>query len=108
MYADSAEPKSITEINRNSTARSLKIRLVPCTKGRDSLKHGINLVQQQNLLIHNSCENLKKEIQSYKWQEKNTELINVPIAGYGDHACDALRYAITGAIGLRKSVRAFA
>ena len=48
-----------------------------------------------------------KEIRNYKWQEKNGEMINAPINAKGDHALDALRYAITGAIGMRKTVRAF-
>lgn len=108
IYADSAEPKSIAEINRTSEARAAKIRLVPTTKGRDSVKHGINIVQQQKLRITKNSHNLQKEIRNYKWQEKNGELINAPINAQGDHALDALRYAITGAIGLRKSVRAFA
>ena len=108
IYADSAEPKSIAEINKTPDARAARIKLVPTTKGRDSVKHGINIVQQQKLLITDTSHNLQKEIQSYKWQEKNNELVNAPIAGYGDHALDAMRYAITGAIGLRKSVRAFA
>jgi len=108
IYADSAEPKSIAEINKQSMARAAKIRLVPTTKGRDSVKHGINIVQQQKLKITNNSHNLQKEIRNYKWQEKNGELINAPINAQGDHALDALRYAITGAIGMRKSVRAFA
>ena len=60
IYADSAEPKSIAEINRYEEARLNRIRLVPTTKGRDSVKHGINLVQQQNLLIHQDSHNLMK------------------------------------------------
>jgi len=108
IYADSAEPKSIVEINRQRSARQSRIKLVPTTKGRDSLKHGINIVQQQNLLITISSHNLQKEIRNYKWQEKNNELINAPINAKGDHALDALRYAITGALGMRKSIRAFA
>ena len=107
IYADSAEPKSIAEINRYEEARLNRIRLVPTTKGRDSVKHGINLVQQQSLLIHQDSHNLLQEIRNYKWQEKNGEMINAPINAKGDHALDALRYAITGAIGMRKTVRAF-
>ncbi len=108
IYADSAEPKSIVEINRTPEARANRIKLVPTTKGRDSVKHGINIVQQQKLLITDTSHNLQKEIRNYKWQEKNNELINAPINAHGDHALDALRYAITGALGMRKSVRAFA
>ena len=65
------------------------------------------LKQQQNLLIHQDSHNLLQEIRNYKWQEKNGEMINAPINAKGDHALDALRYAITGAIGMRKTVRAF-
>ena len=108
IYADSAEPKSIVEINRTPEARAHRIKLVPTTKGRDSVKHGINIVQQQKLLITDTSHNLQKEIRNYKWQEKNNELINAPINAHGDHALDALRYAITGALGMRKTVRAFA
>ena len=107
IFSDSAEPKSIAEINRYEAARLNRIRLVATTKGRDSVKHGITLVQQQNLLIHQDSHNLLQEIRNYKWQEKNGEMINAPINAKGDHALDALRYAITGAIGMRKTVRAF-
>ena len=108
IYADSAEPKSIAEINKTPEARSSRIKLVPCVKGRDSVKHGINLVKQQSLLITNNSHNTIKEIRNYKWQEKNGEMINAPINAQGDHALDALRYAITGGLGMRKGVRAFA
>lgn len=90
IVADAAEQKSIEEIKR---AGIQKIR--PCKKGADSIIHGIQSLQNYEIIIHPSCENIKVEMENYSWQkDKNTgEYINKPIDAF-NHYIDALRYSL--------------
>lgn len=89
IVADCAEPKSITEI------RNAGLIIVPCSKGKDSILHGIQRVRQYNVKLYHTSENLKKEFQSYKWAEKKDgTLLNKP-ADLFNHCIDAIRYVVT-------------
>lgn len=90
IIADAAEPKSIEEIKR---AGIIKIRA--CEKGKDSILHGIQKLQNYELIVHPSCEGLIEELENYTWQkDKFTDLyINKPIDNY-NHYIDALRYSL--------------
>lgn len=90
VVADSAEPKSIDEI------RAYGINIVPCKKGKDSVRQGIQLVQDQNIAVTKQSVNLIREYRSYLWMtDKDGKYIqpNEPERG-NDHALDALRYAM--------------
>ena len=96
IYADAAEPKSIAEIRRAG------IRIQPATKGADSINYGIQLMQEQKLLVTKSSTNLIKEFQSYVWAtDKKGERINKPV-DYNNHAIDAIRYAFMMLFGKSK------
>jgi phage terminase large subunit len=83
IVADSAEPKSIEEIRR----MGWKIE-----KANDKRKlFGIDVVKRFRLNITNRSSNIIKELNSYKWKEKNGSAINEPIGTF-DHGMDALRY----------------
>jgi hypothetical protein len=41
--------------------------------------------------ITNDSTNLLRELASYKWKQKNGEMLN-EVIGMNDHAIDALRY----------------
>lgn len=85
-WADSAEPKSIEEINR----KGIDIR--PVKKGKDSINYGIQIMQQNNYLVTKSSVNLIKELRSYCWdKDKNDNTLNKPIDDF-NHAIDATRY----------------
>jgi phage terminase large subunit len=89
IYADSAEPKSIAEL------RTYKHNVLPCTKGKDSIVYGINLINQNKILVTSQSNNLIKELQSYTWmKDKEGNTINKPIDAF-NHCIDAARYAIT-------------
>jgi phage terminase large subunit len=89
IYADSAEPKSIAELN------SYGHTVLPCLKGRDSIVYGINLINQNEIYITPSSVHLIKELQNYIWlKTKDGETLNKPIDAY-NHCIDAMRYAIT-------------
>lgn len=86
--ADSAEPKSIDDI------ASYGIAIIPCTKGRDSVKRGIDLVQDQRCSVTKRSVNIINEYRNYMWEmDRNGNVLNVPEAGY-DHSMDAIRYAV--------------
>lgn len=88
IVADCAEPKSIDEIRRHGI-----FGLKKSVKGRDSVINGISYIQQFDIYVHPSCENTMIELNNYRWDEKDGELINKPINEF-DHIMDALRYAI--------------
>jgi phage terminase large subunit len=89
VIADSAEPKSITEIQRAGVSIS------PAPKGPDSIMHGIQLIQQYDLLITKRSTDLIKELRGYVWKTGvDGKATNEPI-GYLNHCVDALRYAFT-------------
>jgi phage terminase large subunit len=95
IVADSAEPKSISEI------AGYGISIMPASKGKDSLLHGIQYVQQQRISVTKNSTNLLKEYRNYMWMTKKNsdadQKDNVPAPGL-DHALDAVRYAIVSTV----------
>lgn len=86
--ADSAEPKSIDEI------RSYGVLIQPTVKGKDSVVHGIQGVQQQQISITKRSTNVLKEYRNYLWlTDKDGRIINEPDHLWS-HSMDAARYAI--------------
>ena len=89
IYADSAEPKSIAEL------KTYRHKVMPCTKGKDSIVYGINLINQNKIFITSRSTNLIKELQSYTWaKDREGNTINKPIDAF-NHCIDAARYAIS-------------
>lgn len=87
--ADSAEPKSIDEI------RSYGVNITACKKGKDSVRTGIQLIQDQPISITKSSVNGIKEYRNYLWMtDKNGNYLspNTPVK-FNDHFLDAARYA---------------
>jgi phage terminase large subunit len=90
IVADAAEPKSIEEIKRKGIRR-----IKPCVKGPDSILHGIQHLQQYEIIVHPSCTGLITEFENYAWEKdkKTGEYINKPIDKF-NHYIDALRYSL--------------
>ena len=90
IVADSAEQKSIEEIKRLGVTR-----IKPAVKGADSIIHGIQKLQQYEIIIHPSCAGLLVEMENYTWvkDKKTGEYINKPIDSF-NHYIDALRYSL--------------
>ena len=87
VIADSAEPKSIEELKRGG------MKVKGAAKGKDSIIHGIQLLQQYDLLITSRSTNLIKELRNYTWDtDREGKNLNKPIDGY-NHCLDALRYS---------------
>lgn len=90
IIADSAEPKSIAEIKAGGVQK-----IKPCTKGQDSIIHGIQKLQNYEIIIHPSCQGIITEFENYTWQKDkaNDIYINKPIDDF-NHYIDALRYSL--------------
>lgn len=79
IVADSAEPKSITELNMYG------LQVVGAKKGKDSNKFGIATVQQQRCSITKRSVNGIKEYRGYMWQtDVNGKFLQEPEDG-NDH-----------------------
>ena len=89
IIADSAEPKSIAELN------SYGHTVYPVSKGRDSVVYGINLINQNEIYITAKSKNLKRELQGYVWaKDKEGNTLQKPTGSHPD-CIDAARYVLT-------------
>ena len=92
ITADSAEPKSIDELN------TLGLKVTGAKKGRDSINNGIQWIQELEIIIHPRCVNFLTEISNYTWgTDKFGTKLNTPIDDF-NHLMDAMRYALEGFI----------
>lgn len=90
VIADSAEPKSIDEI------RLYGVNILPTTKGKDSVRQGIQFVQQQQVSVTKRSVNLWKEYNAYLWEEDTDgKPTNTPSPVW-NHCMDAIRYGFDG------------
>lgn len=88
ITCDSSEPKSIKEI------KNLGIKAIGAKKGKDSVNHGIQFLQQHEIVVDISCQNMINELQQYRWKEdKDGNALPVPI-DKNNHLIDALRYSL--------------
>lgn len=89
ITADSAEPKSISEL------QGYGHNVFPCSKGRDSVVYGINLINQNEIYVTSRSKNLKRELQGYIWaKDKEGNTLQKPTGEHPD-CIDAMRYALT-------------
>ena len=99
IVADSAEPKSIAEIN-NIAGLNIKATI----KGAGSIVAGINAVQAYQLNVMSDALGTIEELRNYSWKKDiNGNYLNVPIDKY-NHALDALRYGVTTYLMARRNV----
>ena len=89
VVADSAEPKSISEI------QAFGVNMVGCKKGRDSVNAGIQLVQDQPISVTRSSYNIWKEQKGYMWWvDKNGKTLNAEDPGCANHHMSGIRYGL--------------
>ena len=88
ITADSAEPKSIDEL------KGYGLRIKGAKKGKDSIKNGIQWIQELEIIVHPRCVNFLTEISNYQWDsDKFGNKVNKPIDCF-NHLMDAMRYAL--------------
>lgn len=88
ITCDSAEPKSIDEL------KGYGLRACKAVKGKDSINHGIQFIQDFKVYVHPRCVNFTTEIQNYSWaKDRFGNQINQPIDDF-NHLMDAMRYAV--------------
>jgi phage terminase large subunit len=89
IRADSAEPKSVDRLRELGLANIQAAR-----KGKDSVNHGIDFIQDFEIIVHPDCVNFITEISNYTWSEdKFGQRLNVPIDDF-NHLMDAMRYSL--------------
>ena len=87
IWADSAEPRLIEEIYRSG------FNIKPVTKGKDSIRFGIGVMNNHKIKILKTSQNLVNEMYAYQYQtDKNGYTTDIPEGGL-DHLIDAARYA---------------
>ena len=87
IWADSAEPRLIEEIYRSG------FNIKPVTKGKDSIKFGIGVMQNHKIKIDKRSQNLINEMYAYQYiTDKYGYVTDTPEGGL-DHLIDAARYA---------------
>ena len=92
IIADSAEPKSIDEL------KAYGLTILPAEKGPDSVRNGIQLVQDQRISVTKRSVNIIKEYRNYLWEtDRDGKVLNVPEHTWS-HSMDAGRYAMTSII----------
>lgn len=86
IIADSAEPKSIEELQR------LGWNFKSAKKGPDSIKNSIDILRRYKINVTRRSVNLRKELGRYKWKvDRSGKAVNEPVDAY-NHLIDALRY----------------
>ena len=99
VIADSAEPKSIAELNR------MGYFIKACKKGADSISNGIDILKRYTWNVTRRSTGLRKELLAYKWkQDRDGNLTSQPLDGF-DHSIDAVRYAASETLGVRTQPR---
>lgn len=88
IVCDSAEPKSIQEL------RDLGIRAEPSRKGRDSVLHGIQKLQNYQWVVSTKCNEFYHEISNYAWEKDKFGKPTDKPEHEWSHGMDAARYAL--------------
>lgn len=89
VYCDSAEPKSIEEL------RVAGINAKPSVKGADSVRFGIQKLQNFDIVVHPDCRDFTHEIQNYAWEKDRTGRPTDRPEHDFSHGMDAMRYALS-------------
>lgn len=100
ITGDSSEPKSIDEL------RYMGMRIKGAAKGQDSVRNGIQWIQDLEIIVHPRCVNFITEISNYTWdKDRFGTTLNRPIDDF-NHLLDAMRYALEDHMTQSGSVKA--
>ena len=97
IVADSAEPKSIEELNR------LGWNVTGAKKGADSVKNSIDILKRYKINVTRNSVNLRTELGRYKWRtDRSGKSLNEPVDTW-NHLIDPLRYVALNKLKIKKS-----
>lgn len=90
IIADCAEQKSIDEIKAEGIAK-----IKACSKGKGSIIHGIQKLQNYQIIIHPSCVGVIEEFENYTFKKDKVSGLytNEPI-DFFNHHIDSIRYSL--------------
>jgi len=90
VMADSAEPKSIDEI------RNYGVNIIGAKKGADSVRQGIQFVQDQKISVTKRSVKTINCYRNYMWKiDRDGKILNQPEHTFSD-PMDAIRYGLSG------------
>lgn len=99
VYADSAEPKSIAEINQYGFS------VKGSEKGKDSIMYGISILQEEDFYITSNSVNMIKELRRYSWDtDRDGNRLNRPVDAW-NHCIDPMRYVAVAKLSKRKQTK---
>ena len=88
VTCDSAEPKSIKELQNHG------IRAIGAIKGKDSVNHGIQFLQQHEIIIDRQCQETINEFELYQWAKLRDGSDAGKPVDKDNHSLDCIRYAL--------------
>ena len=88
VTCDSAEPKSIKEL------QNCGIRAYGAVKGKDSVNHGIQFLQQHEIIVDKSCQETINEFELYQWAKLRDGTDAGKPVDKDNHHIDNIRYAL--------------
>jgi phage terminase large subunit len=90
VWCDNAEPKSIRELHQQGEQ---SINAQATVKGKDSVWHSLQWLQQWKIIIDKNCSECINEFSQYQWKKNKDGIsLNEPVE-VNDHCIAALRYA---------------
>ena len=92
IICDSAEPKSIQELKDEG------IKAEGSRKGGDSVNHGIQQIQNYQIVIKPCCREFIKEIDNYCWEKDSQGKMTDKPDHEFSHGMDALRYGVSNVL----------
>lgn len=102
VIADNAEPKSIAEIQEYLT--SVGMTILPVDKGKDSVRHGISILQDLPISVTKRSTNVIKERRNYLWKfGPDGKMVQPPEPEEPFHySMDAVRYGIVSVAAVKR------
>lgn len=96
IVCDNSEPRLTSEL----TTKGHNMRAV--TKFNDSIKAGIDLMSQYEIIVDHESTDIAKELNNYVWNDKKS---STPIDDW-NHAIDSIRYGVMEYENLKHSTKA--
>ena len=101
VYADSAEPKSIHEMNQ------LGLRVIGVKKGPDSVEYGVKFLQDLNEIIidDEQCPETAREFLNYEYERDANGNFKAKYPDKDNHHIDSVRYGLNTEIMQHKELK---